>query len=560
MQLYLCEKPSQARDIARVLGIRQKRDGCLQGQEATVTWCFGHLLEMVPPDGYDPAYKRWRLETLPIVPEQWKLAVKKEARQQYTIIQQLLKAAAQVVIATDADREGETIAREVLQRCRWRGPVSRLWLSALDDASIRKALSNRLPGAKTEALYAAGLGRARADWLVGMNLTRAYTVIGRQTGHDRVLSVGRVQTPTLNLVVQRDAAIERFKPSPYYDIQALFEVKTGQFNAKWCPPKALTDSEGRCTDQTVAQGVVQKIAGRDGTIIRAETTREREAAPLPFDLSTLQQDASKRWGLGAQDVLNTAQALYETHKALTYPRTDCPYLPESQRSEAPQVLSALKQSDAAYSPLVDGAEPQARSRAWNDKKITAHHAIIPTATPTDVSKMSETEQRLYDLVCRRYLAQFYPPYEYGKTVIEARVGGERFLTAGNVPRIEGWRRVVTQRKTDPKEREAQTLPPVTVGDAAHVADATLETKQTQPPPRYTEGTLIAAMKSIGKHVSDPQLKRVLRDTAGLGTEATRAGIIEANRAKRNDTQRLARDPVRRRPRPVHPAHSVNPVR
>jgi DNA topoisomerase-3 len=525
VQLYLCEKPSQARDIARVLGVSRKGDGCLQGSDTTVTWCFGHLLEMLAPDGYDPAYKRWQFETLPIIPGQWKLEVRKEARKQYNIIRQLLKKASSVVIATDADREGETIAREMLQLCQWRGPVTRLWLSALDDASIRKALANVLPGSRTEALYHAGLGRARADWLVGMNLTRAYTLIGRQGGHDGVLSVGRVQTPALNLVVERDLAIEAFTPSPYYEIHGTFQAQAGQFTARWLPPAELTDSEGRCTNLTAARTLAQKIEGQQGKITKAETTREKEAAPLPFDLSTLQQETSKRWGMGAQEVLDTAQALYETHKALTYPRTDCPYLPDSQRADATQVLSTLKQSDPVYAPLVDGADAGLCSRAWNDKKITAHHAIIPTTTSADVTKMSQRERRLYDLVSRRYIAQFYPAYEYDKTVIEVIACNNTFRVSGNVPRVDGWRSVLGQARTDSPDDNAD-LPAVSTGEVTQVLSDRLDTRQTKPPPRYTEGSLIAAMKSIGKQISDPKLKKVLRDTSGIGTEATRAGIIE----------------------------------
>ncbi|MBL1259996.1 MAG: DNA topoisomerase III [Thiotrichaceae bacterium] len=526
MQLYLCEKPSQARDISRVLGVRQKGEGCLKSNDKVVTWCFGHLLEMAPPDAYDTALKRWSFETLPIVPQDWKLEVKKEARKQFKIIQQLLSKASDVVIATDADREGETIAREILELCKWRGPVTRLWLSALDDSSIRKALDNVLPGSKTEPLYFAGLGRARADWLVGMNLTRAYTLIGQQSGHEGVLSVGRVQTPTLNLVVQRDLAIEQFKPTPYYDLTSEFDVTTGQFKAKWLPSKNVADSEGRCINQQTARTVAQKIEGQQGTIVKADTERKKESAPLPFDLSSLQQEASKRWGMGAKEVLDTAQALYETHKALTYPRTDCQYLPESQRPEAAQVLAAIKQSKVRYAPFVDEANTNLCSRAWNDKKITAHHAIIPTSAPTDISRMSEKERRLYDLACRRYIAQFYPAYEYDQTIIEVSVCDEQFRATGKVPRINGWRSVLGRRKTDQQDNENQTMPLVTVDKVAQVLKTTLENRQTKPPARYTEGTLIAAMKSVGKSITDARLKKILRETSGIGTEATRASIIE----------------------------------
>jgi len=528
MELYLCEKPSQARDISRVLGVRQQGDGCLIGQDRIVTWCFGHLLEMAPPDQYDESLKRWTLETLPIIPETWQLEVKKEARKQFKVIQQLLKQASSVVVATDADREGETIAREILDQCRWHGPVQRLWLSALDDKSIRKALSNILPGQQTEPLYQAGLGRARADWLVGMNLTRAYTLIGRQHGHDGVLSVGRVQTPTLNLVVARDLEIDAFKPFPYYVLTAEFAVPGGRFNAKWLPPETVADSEGRCTNQQAAINVAQRIDNKSGTIENATTELKREPAPLPFDLSSLQQEASRRWGMSAQATLDTAQALYETHKALTYPRTDCPYLPEYQHSEADQVLQAIAQSDSAYVKLVQGANASIRSRAWNDKKITAHHAIIPTTSPTDTGRMNANERKLYDLVCRRYLAQFFPDHEYEQTTITVMVCDETFRASGRTEKSPGWH-VIHVKPSEPDEEhseENQALPKVEHGTNAQVYQTSLETKQTKPPARFTEGTLIAAMKNIGKQIEDPALKKVLRETSGIGTEATRAGIIE----------------------------------
>lgn len=526
MQLYLCEKPSQARDISRVLGVRQKGEGCLLSDDTIVTWCFGHLLEMAAPDAYDEALKRWSFETLPIVPSQWKLEVKKEASKQFKNIQRLLKKATSIVIATDADREGETIAREILELCRWQGTINRLWLSALDDSSIRKALNNILPGAKTESLYYAGLGRARADWLVGMNLTRAYTLIGRQQGHDGVLSVGRVQTPTLNLVVERDLLIEQFKSTSYYELVAEFGVTTGQFTAKWLPPKRVTDAEDRCINQQAALDVAQRIAARQGAIINATTELKKEPAPLPFDLSSLQQEASKHWGMGAQEVLDTAQALYETHKALTYPRTDCPYLPESQHTEVAQVLAVLEQSDSRYAPLIANADTGRRSRAWNDKKITAHHAIIPTATPTDVSRMNINEQRLFDLVCRHYIAQFYPEYEYQQTSVTVAVCDETFKASGRVPKMTGWRQLFGKETNDDQEQDQQSLPNLSEGMVARVRNTSVETKQTKPPAHYTEGTLIAAMKSVGRQIDDPTLKKVLRETSGIGTEATRAGIIE----------------------------------
>ncbi|CAK0749685.1 DNA topoisomerase 3 [Gammaproteobacteria bacterium] len=534
--LYLCEKPSQARDIARILGARHKGEGYLMdessGQRIAVTWCYGHLLEMVPPDGYDPAFKRWSLDTLPIIPTEWRLAARPDGRGQLKVIQALLKAAAEVIIATDADREGELIAREVLTLFRWRGPVRRLWLSALDDTSIRKALAALLPGTQTEPLWQAGLGRARADWLVGMNLTRAYTVTGRRAGYDGVLSVGRVQTPTLRLIVDRDRTIESFVPVAYFDVFALFglagdgEPEARRFRARWAPPGSVVDTEGRCLKREAAEAVVARVTGQTGKITQAETRRVKEPPPLPFDLSNLQQVASRRWGMGAQQVLDTAQALYETHKAITYPRTDCPYLPNSQHAEAPGVLAAVAASDPGLAVLVQGANPALRSRAWDDAKITAHHAIIPTAAKVDVGRMKTAESQVYDLIRRRYLAQFYPAYEYDRTEVEVDVEQALFRTTGRVMRVLGWRLVLGGESPAEGEDEEPALPAMTLGEPAKVLETSLEDKQTRPPPRYTEGTLIAAMKNVGRTVADPKLKKVLKETAGIGTEATRASIIE----------------------------------
>ncbi|MBI3774957.1 MAG: DNA topoisomerase III, partial [Gammaproteobacteria bacterium] len=270
-RLYLCEKPSQARDIAAVLGASRKSDGCLVGDNVVVTWCIGHLLEMVPPEEYDARYKRWALDDLPILPTQWKMAVTPRGASQYKAVQACLTQASEVVIATDADREGETIAREILERCRWRGPVKRLWLSALDSASIRKALGNLLPGDKTEPLYRAGLGRARADWLVGMNLSRLFTLAGRRSGGDAVVSVGRVQTPALKLVVDRDLAIEHFKPTPFYDIVVVFAAAGGLYAGRWIPPRAVCDADGRCVDPGAARKVKEHITGQTGIVVSAHT-------------------------------------------------------------------------------------------------------------------------------------------------------------------------------------------------------------------------------------------------------------------------------------------------
>lgn len=531
MQLYLCEKPSQARDIAAILGARDKGEGCYKGAGVMVTWCIGHLLEMAPPEAYDPAFKRWELAHLPIIPGQWRLEVTERGKGQFKAVKAALSQAREVVLATDADREGETIGREVLERCGWRGPVQRLWLSALDAASIRKALANLLPGAKTEPLYRAGLARARADWLVGMNLSRLYTLLGRRSGDDGVISVGRVQTPTLKLVVERDREIEGFKPVAFYVLEAELRARAGSFKARWQPPAQACDSEGRCLRREAAAAAARKIEGRQGRITRAETERKKEGPPLPFDLGTLQQEASRRFSMTAQQVLDIAQSLYETHKATTYPRTDCPYLPESQHAEARAVLQALASSDAEIKSLVSGADAGLCSRAWNDTRITAHHAIIPTSARVDLQRMTADERRLYDLIRRRYLAQFYPDHQYDQTTIEVLIEDETFKATGRVARIPGWRVVmeslpVEELAGDEDESAHQVLPPVVKDDAVQVTGVNIDARKTKPPPRYSDGTLIAAMKSVAKLVQDPALKAVLKETAGIGTEATRPGIIE----------------------------------
>jgi len=527
VRLFLCEKPAQARDIAAVLGARSRSDGCLRGQGVVVTWCVGHLLEMESPEAYGDQYRRWDLGTLPILPDRWRLRPRKGAGKQLKVVGQLLKESSEVVVATDADREGETIAREVLDRFGWKGPVLRLWLSALDEASIRKALSNLLPGEKTRPLYLAGLARARADWLVGMNLTRAYTLLGREQGHDGVLSVGRVQTPTLRLVVDRDREIEAFRPRPYWEVVCSLEADTGSFVAKWLPSGDVADDEGRCASEQAARTVAQKVSGRRAIVDGIETRRIREAPPLPFDLGSLQQEASRRWGMGAQQVLDIAQALYETHKATTYPRTDCPYLPTSMLGEAGQVLEALRQSDSRIDALVERADRSHQSRAWNDGKITAHHAIIPTVAVCDVGRMSKDEFRIYDLIRRRYLAQFYPRHEYDRTTVDLVLEGERFRAGGRQVAEPGWRVLFGQEPRDEdSEDEQQQIPVLDRGDECRAGEARVLTRQTKPPARFTEGSLIGAMKHAGRFVSDPALRKMLRETAGIGTEATRAGIIQ----------------------------------
>ncbi|WGZ93421.1 MAG: DNA topoisomerase III [Candidatus Thiothrix putei] len=534
--LYLCEKPSQARDIARVLGANGRGDGYLQGQGILVTWCFGHLLEHAEPEAYGEQYKRWHFASLPILPQQWKLEVKKSGAKQFKVIKTLLAKAQHVVIATDADREGEMIAREVLDICRYYGRVSRLWLSALDDASIRKALGQLKPGAETEKLYQAGLARSRADWLVGMNLSRAYTLAAQYNGQlgakSGALSVGRVQTPTLRLVADRDEHIKHFEPLDYWDVSAACLPPEAEqtFKANWIPPKSKQgiDDEGRCIDSALAEQVAANCKAQAANVLRCDTERKRQNAPLPYELSGLQVEASRRWGMSAKQVLDVAQALYETHKLTTYPRTDCGYLPFSQHADAPNVFQALLQTDRNLTELVAQANPKLRSKAWNDSKVTAHHGIIPTAAKGSIERLSEAEFFIYDLIRKRYLAQFFPAYEYDQSVIELDCQGWLFRASGRVDRVVGWK-IAYQEPGDtsvPDSPESQALPTLTVGDSVLIQDTELLKRQTKPPPPYTEGTLIQAMKGIAKLVENPRLKAILKENAGIGTEATRAAIIE----------------------------------
>ncbi|WP_095159823.1 DNA topoisomerase III [Pseudomonas sp. Irchel 3E13] len=530
MRLFLCEKPSQAKDIAKVLGANRRGDGCWVGTGVTVTWCIGHLLETAPPDAYDARYKRWVLADLPIVPSQWKMQVKPKTASQYKAVKRLLGEAAELVIATDADREGEMIARELVEHCRYRGPIRRLWLSALDDASIRKALASLKPGAETFSLYHSALGRSRADWLIGMNMSRLFTLLGRQSGYQGVLPVGRVQTPTLRLVVDRDRSIADFVPVPFWAIDVQLDSAGTVFTAQWRAPDDACDDQGRCLKQELAQQAAAAINGAGSAqVVAIKTERVREAAPLAFDLGTLQEVCSKKLGLGAQETLDIAQALYETHKVITYPRSDCGYLPLSQHSEAPAILAALTRADSSLAPLQPYLEPQRRSRAWNDAKVSAHHGIIPTAAAIDPNRLPGKHKAVYTLIRARYLAQFLPNHEYDRTQADFDCGGQALRAVGKQIVEPGWRRALPEALTPPKGREApapQVLPTLNKGQWCEVREVNLKDLWTQPPKPFTEGDLIKAMKNVAKLVDDPRLKQKLKDTTGIGTEATRAGIIQ----------------------------------
>ncbi|WP_434650649.1 DNA topoisomerase III [Pseudomonas sp. D1-2] len=530
MRLYLCEKPSQAKDIAAVLGATRRGDGCWLGANVTVTWCIGHLLETAPPDAYDARYKRWVLADLPIVPAQWKMTVKPKTASQYKAVKRLLGEAKELVIATDADREGEMIARELVEHCRYRGPIQRLWLSALDEASIRKALAALRPGAETFNLYHSALGRSRADWLIGMNMSRLFTLLGRQSGYQGVLPVGRVQTPTLRLVVDRDRSIANFVPVAYWAIDVQLSHAGTAFAAQWRADPDACDDQERCLNQALARNAAQAMGNAaTARVTKVRTERLREAPPLPFDLGTLQEVCSKKLGLGAQETLDIAQSLYETYKLITYPRSDCGFLPLSQHSEAPAILAALAQADPALAPLRDHLQPQRKSRAWNDAKVSAHHGIIPTAAAKNLDKLAAKQRAVYTLIRARYLAQFLPNHEYDRTQADFDCAGQDLRAVGKQIVELGWKRALPEALAPARGREAptpQTLPPLAEGRDCNVDAVTPKDLWTQPPKPFTEGDLIKAMKNVAKLVEDPLLKQKLKDTTGIGTEATRASIIQ----------------------------------
>lgn len=527
-ELYICEKPSQARDIAKILGCNERQNGYLKKGDIVVTWCFGHLLETASPDHYCENIKPWCLDVLPIVPDVWKMIIKKDGKQQAGVIKNLLKEAETVVISTDADREGEVIARELLDMFKFKGNIKRLWLSALDDASIKKALQSIKNGSETENLYYAGLGRQRADWSFGINMTRAVSVAYGGSG-EGVLSVGRVQTPTLKLVVDRDRMIEQFSSNKYFELVANFESDKNEIvSAKWQPNENSVDEEGRILDKNIINAVIKKIQGKSAKVDKFDDIEKKTAPPLCLSLSQLQKLASSQFSLSAKETLDIAQSLYETHKAITYPRTDCGYLPESQLSEAETILSQLK-SIPVYKDIIDHCDMSYCSPAWNDKKVTAHHAMIPTQNrQVDLNKMSNNEQKIYGLICRYYMAQFLGPYEYAERSIVINCHSEIFKASSQTPLMPGWKRALakTEEKIAEGEEDCSPIPALITGDLVKEKEEKILEKMTRPPAYFTEGTLIDAMKSIARFVQDKKYKSILKETAGIGTEATRASIIE----------------------------------
>ena len=518
MRVFVAEKPSQGRDIANVLGCRNRQDGYLEGNNTIVTWGFGHLLQPADPEKYDPKYKKWNLDDLPIIPTTWKLSQNDSSKKQLAIVKDCIAKADEVVIATDADREGELIARLILGHARYTGSVKRLWLSALDDASIKKALNNLKDGSETEPLFHAGLGRQRADWISGFNYTRACSLV--YGGFGNVFSVGRVQTPTLRLVVERDLEIANFKSKDFFGIVGIFR----DISAQWVvPEEAFGDEEKRCLDEAIVKAVVDKCKGKDAIVAESTNKAKEQKAPLCMSLSELQKQANNIYGYDAKQILDIAQALYEKHKATTYPRTDCGYLPTTQKSDVQSILSNLK----GYDNLIPKCDANFESRVWNDKKVSesSHHAIIPTNNSNvNISAMSEQEKNVYDIVVKYYLAQFMGNYKYNESFMAIECENERFTTKGIVPTVLGWKEAIKPTKEDVEDDKV--LPKVNQDETLVCNSLKIQNKKTTPPSHYTDATLISAMKNCGRKVEDQEAKEMLADVQGIGTEATRADVIE----------------------------------
>lgn len=529
MRLFIAEKPSLGRAIADVIGVSQKEQThivCKNGD--VVTWCFGHLLELANPEEYGA---QWSREALPIIPGEWKLNPRKNVKGQLAAIEKLLKKSLTVVHAGDPDREGQLLVDEVLERFNYAGHVQRIWLSSLDETSVRKALADLKPNRDFEALRDAARARSRADWLVGINATRAMTLLGRESGHVsgyEVLSIGRVQTPTLALIVGRDKQIEAFKAQPYLVLQAEMVHASGVFTASYVPEMGADglDSEGRLIDAKKAASLVKKAEGKQGIVLSVQKEKKTKGVPLPHCLSSLQKAASAKFGMTAQKVLDTAQALYEK-KLTTYPRTDCRYLPEEQFRDAPRILTALN-GVSGLEAVALNADSALHGAVWDTKKVTAHHAIIPTGEPLPEA-LSEQERAIYGMIALAYCLQFHTVCEYEVQKITLEVEGSSWEAKGRVILKAGWTAYIEpeDEQTDHKEDEL-ALPVVTEGDEFLCRKVEIQKKKTSPPKRFTEGSLIEAMTNVHRFLNaeETEAKAILKGSEGLGTEATRAAVIE----------------------------------
>lgn len=519
--LVLTEKPSVAKDIARVLGCKRSGNGCIVGDKYIVTWALGHLVTLADPEAYDDKYKSWRMEDLPMLPGRMKLVVIGQTSKQFKAVSSLLSSAevSDIVIATDAGREGELVARWIIQKANCRKPMRRLWISSQTDKAIKEGFASLKPSSQYDNLYRSAQCRAEADWLVGLNVTRALTC-----KHNAQLSAGRVQTPTLAMIVRREEDILRFRPKDYFTVKADF----GEYTALYKDGKG----QARFADAAAAKEVADSVRGKRGVLSEVKKVYRFKAPPAAYDLTELQRDANKKYGYSAKQTLSLMQSLYETHKLLTYPRTDSRYITKDVAATLPERLRAI-----AIGPYKDAASAVLHSKPLqtkyivNDAKVTDHHAIIPTEQYVDLNKLSREERHIYDLVVRRFIAVLSAPFEYDEVQVKITVGRYNFYTKGQSVKSAGWKALYDSSLADDDDDSepdlaAQRLPALSQGAAAAVKEVRVCAGKTSPPARYTEATLLTAMENPASQVEDGRLRDALKTAGGLGTPATRADIIE----------------------------------
>jgi len=517
MKVCIAEKPSVAGEIAKVLGATSRKDGYYEGNGYQVTWTFGHLCTLKLPGEYYADWKKWSLSNLPMNPPRYEVRLIDDAgvRKQFKIIEKLYQKADVIINCGDAGQEGELIQRWVMVLAGVRCPVQRLWISSLTEEAIREGFNNLQPQKKYDSLYAAGQARAEGDWLLGMNCSQLYTL--KYGGNQQTLSIGRVQTPTLAMIVDRDNQIEHFQPEPYW-------VLTTKYRGA-----VFSSTKGHMTSQAEGQQLLQRVKGASFSITDVRQKQGRESAPQLYDLTSLQVDCNRKFGMSAEKTLSTIQALYEK-KLTTYPRVDTKYLPDDVYPKIRWIMGNLKGYEQYAEPFVHGSQiPQPR-RVFDNSKVTDHHAIIPTGDHSRLADINSYEQKVYDLIVRRFLAVFYPDCEYATTTVMGRAADVDFKASGKTILKPGWRTIYNKVETEEEEKEPtpegenDTLPRFTIGEnGSHLPELTQ--KMTTPPKRYTEATLLQAMETAGKFVEDETLREAMKEN-GIGRPSSRASIIE----------------------------------
>lgn len=516
LKLVLAEKPSVARDIAKVLKCNNNKGSYIEGNNYIVTWALGHLVGLMDPEGYGDQYKSWSMETLPMLPKYMKLSVLKKTSKQFNDVKkQLLRNdVSEIVIATDAGREGELVARWIIEKVGVKKPLKRLWISSQTNKAILDGFNHLKNAKEYENLYKAAVCRAEADWLVGLNITRALTC-----KYNAQLSAGRVQSPTLAMIVNREDEIKTFKPVDYFNIQA----KANGFNLSWVNDKgisAIYDEEG-------ASAIVAKVKGAEGKVQDVTKNNKKVYSKPLYDLTELQRDANKIWGYSAKQTLNIMQRLYENYKVLTYPRTDSRYITTDVVATIPDRLKAVAFGEyRAFADALIKSGVKANKSFVDNTKVSDHHAIIPTEERGNLANLSTDEKHIYDLVVKRFLSVMMDPYVYEQTTVKVDIKGEKFVAKGNITKEKGWKKLYEKISLD-EEEATQELPPLSNGDTIKINSVNLIKKQTTPPARFNEATLLSAMENPHKYINvSSDAARTLGETGGLGTVATRADIIE----------------------------------